>query len=88
MKLIPTPKPLPAGNKSLSQGVELAASVAVFFLLGFGLDAWWGTTPFLMIAFVVFAMVGQSVKMYFAYSSDMKRLEAERVEAGRGSARG
>jgi hypothetical protein len=34
-----------------------------------------------MIGFVVFSVVGQSVKMWFAYDARMKTLEAERREA-------
>lgn len=85
MKLIPTPKPLPAGDRGISQGAEFAGSVVVFFLIGLGLDAWLGTTPIFMVALVVFATVGQFVKMWYAYSAEMTRLEAERAEVGRSS---
>ncbi|MEY2966598.1 MAG: AtpZ/AtpI family protein [Ilumatobacteraceae bacterium] len=68
----------------MSQGVELAATVVVFFFIGFGVDAWVGTTPLFIIAFTVFAMIGQSVKMYFSYAAAMTRLELERAEAAKG----
>lgn len=88
MKLIPTPKPLAHGDRGISQGAEFAGGIVVFFLLGFGLDAWLDTTPLFMVALVVFATVGQFVKMYFVYTQDMKRLEDERASAARADRRG
>jgi F0F1-type ATP synthase assembly protein I len=52
--------------------------------MGWGLDALFGTVPLFMIAFTVFAMVGQFVKMYFIYSRDMRHLEDQRAEMVRG----
>jgi F0F1-type ATP synthase assembly protein I len=52
--------------------------------MGWGLDALLGTVPLFMIAFTVFAMVGQFVKMYFIYSRDMRHLEDQRAEMVRG----
>lgn len=85
MKLIPTPKPLASGDRGISQGTEFAGGIVVFFLMGLGLDAWLDTTPVFMIAFVVFATVGQFVKIWYSYSNEMQRLEAERADANRGS---
>ena len=86
MKLIPKPKPV-ALDSGVSQGAELAASIAVFFLFGFGLDAWLGTTPAFMIALTVFAVIGQFIKMYYSYSSAMRHLEEERASNVRGESR-
>jgi len=62
----------------------LAGIVVVFFLIGFGLDSWLDTRPLFMIALVVFAVVGQFVKMYFVYSHQMTALERERAVSARG----
>ena len=62
----------------------MAGGVLVFFLLGFGLDAWLNTTPLFMITLTLFAVVGQFVKMYYVYSSAMRHLEKERADASRG----
>lgn len=86
LKILPTPKPPAALDSGVSQGAELAGGIVVFFLLGFGLDAWLDTTPVFMIVLTVFAVVGQFIKIYFVYSKEMGRLEAERARATRGEA--
>jgi F0F1-type ATP synthase assembly protein I len=83
LKLLPKPKPVSL-ESGVSQGVEVAVGLVVFFLMGWGLDTWLGTVPIFMIGFTVFAMVGQFVKMYFVYSRDMRRLEDQRAESVRG----
>ncbi|MSZ80164.1 MAG: hypothetical protein F2713_01155 [Actinobacteria bacterium] len=85
MKLLPKPKAPVAMDAGVSQGMELAGSVVVFFGIGFGIDAWLNTTPLFMIALVLFAVVGQFVKMYYVYSSAMRHLEEKRVEESRGT---
>ena len=83
MKLLPKPKPVSL-DSGVSQGIEMAVGLVVFFLMGWGLDALLGTVPLFMIAFTVFAMVGQFVKMYFIYSRDMRHPEDQRAEMVRG----
>lgn len=61
--------------------MEFALTVAVFLGLGWLVDGWTNTRPAFTIAFVVFSMVGQFVKMWFAYDARMKTLEAERRQA-------
>lgn len=85
MKILPNVNTARPGNTSVSQGAEFAGSIVVFFLLGFGLDAWLGTTPVFMIALVVFATVGQFIKAYYLYSQQMEKLERERADKVRGS---
>ncbi|MEY3680527.1 MAG: putative F0F1-ATPase subunit Ca2+/Mg2+ transporter [Actinomycetota bacterium] len=65
----------------LGQGMEMALTLAVFFGLGWLIDGWLGTRPAFMIALTVFAVVGQSVRMWIEYDARMKRLEAERKAA-------
>ena len=83
VKLIPTPKPLAPSNRAISQGTEFAGGIIVFFLIGLGLDAWLGTTPFFMVGLVLFSTVGQFIKIWFSYSQEMDRLQAERGAAAR-----
>ena len=85
MKLLPKPKAPVALEPGVSHGMELAGSVVVFFGIGFGIDAWLGTTPLFMIVLVLFAVVGQFIKMYYVYSSAMRHLEQKRVEESRGA---
>lgn len=85
MRFLPKPKPVSGIDSSISQGAELAGGVFVFFLIGFGLDAWLDTTPWFMIGLVLFGVTGQFVKMYYSYSARMHTLEQERSEAARGA---
>ena len=75
--LLGRPKPGPV-DSNLGQGMEFALTVAVFLGLGWLVDGWTNTRPAFTIAFVVFSMVGQFVKMWFVYDARMKTLEAER----------
>lgn len=84
MKLLPKPKPVTSANTNLSQGIELAAGIFVFFLIGLIIDAWLNTTPMFMIVLTVFSVVGNFVKMYYAYSNTMAQLEAQRAKNARG----
>ena len=80
MKFIPTPKPTAMVDRGISQGAELAVGVLVFFGIGFAVDTWLGTTPAFMIGLTVFGVVGYFVRMYYAYNSEMTRLERERAD--------
>lgn len=84
MKLFPKPKPMTQANTNVSQGIELAAGIFVFFLIGLGIDVWLGTTPVFMIALTVFSVVGNFVKMYYAYTHTMTLLEAQRAKNAQG----
>lgn len=87
MKLRPQTHSRTGASDTLGSGAELAGVVVVFFLIGFGLDTWLNTRPVFMIALVLFAVVGQFVKMYFVYSHQMQALEQERAVAARGGQR-
>lgn len=87
VRLLPKPKPMAPIDSSISNGAELAGGVLVFFLIGFGLDMWLDTTPWFMIGLVIFGVVGNFVKMYYAYSARMQTLERERAESARGIAK-
>jgi hypothetical protein len=64
---------------TLGHGMEMALTVLVFLGLGYGLDRWLGTKPVFMIALVVFAMVGQFIKIWLSYERTMRTLDAERA---------
>jgi len=83
VKLIPKPKPVVL-DSGMSHGAELAGGIIVFFLIGFGIDSWLGTTPVFMIGLTVFSVIGQFVKIYYSYSSAMRHLEEERAASARG----
>ena len=78
--------PRVATNDPVTQGIDNALAVAVFFGIGFALDHWLGTTPWLMIVFVVLGGVGVFAKMKYRYDEQMAAHEAarrERAAAGR-----
>ncbi len=79
-----------AGNRAGSSGqtvngAEIAVGVLVFFLIGWGLDSWWGTTPVAMVLATVFGTSGYFIRTYYAYTQAMTSLEKERssVSGGR-----
>jgi len=93
VRLLPDPKivrriagnPRAAENSAggLGHGAEIAFGVLIFFLIGFAIDHFAGTTPVFMIVMTVFSCVGNFVKMWFGYDTQMKRLEEERAETRR-----
>ena len=87
MKFLPKPKPVSGMNTNVSQGAELAVGILVFFLIGLGIDAWLGTTPVFMIALTVFSVVGNFVKMYYAYTNTMEQLEEQRAKNASGASK-
>jgi F0F1-type ATP synthase assembly protein I len=63
-------------NRGLSNGMEFAGVVLVFFFIGFGLDKWIGTAPWFSIGLTLFGVCGVFLRTYFAYTADMARHEA------------
>jgi F0F1-type ATP synthase assembly protein I len=72
-----------AFGDALATAFEFAATVAIFFAIGYGLDRWLGTTPLFMVVLFLLAIIGKSVKLYYQYSADLDR----DVEARRDAAR-
>lgn len=68
-------------NRGLSNGMELAGVVLVFFFIGFGLDKWIGSGPWFTLGFTLFGIVGTFLRTYYAYSADMARIEAQRQQS-------
>jgi F0F1-type ATP synthase assembly protein I len=60
-------------SNAFSRSFEIAGLLALFALAGLGLDRWLGTSPVFVIIFSVFAFIGQFVRMYYAYVTDMAR---------------
>lgn len=71
-----TPSVDGAGAGALGHGMDMAITVLVFLALGALLDRWLGTKPLFMIIFVVLALVGRFIKIWFDYDSAMKSHEA------------
>jgi len=87
VKLIPR-KPINADD-NLGRGMDMALVTLVFLGIGYVLDRSFDTKPVFMIGLVVFAVIGQFVKMWYAYDATMQRLEDERrtgATAGRARA--
>lgn len=59
-----------------TRGLELAITPVVFGGAGWLLDGWLGTGPWLAFALAAFALVATVAKMWFAYDSEMRRLES------------
>jgi F0F1-type ATP synthase assembly protein I len=76
VKLLPR-KPVDTAD-NLGRGMDFALVTLVFLGLGYLLDRWLGTEPLFMIGLVVFAMVGQFVRMWYGYDAAMRQLEEER----------
>jgi F0F1-type ATP synthase assembly protein I len=62
---------------TLARGFELAATTAIFGLLGWLVDRWTDTQPLFMLIFGAVAVVGQFVRFWYAYDNEMRRHEAE-----------
>ena len=78
MKLpAPTPRARTAGNDTAVQGLDAALAVALFFGIGYGLDRWLGTGPWLMVVFTLLGGVGYFLKFKYRYELEMQRHEAE-----------
>jgi F0F1-type ATP synthase assembly protein I len=80
--------PRVATNDSVNQGIDNALAIAFLLGVGFLLDRWLGTTPWLMIVFTVLGGIGVFAKMKYRYDEQMAQHEAERRErasAGRAS---
>jgi hypothetical protein len=77
---VPPRSDKPALNELLgdesARGIELAVTPVVFGGLGWLVDGWLGTGPWLAIAFAAFALVGTVAKLWFSYDAEMRELES------------
>lgn len=56
---------------------ELVVSPLLFALVGYGLDRWIGTTPWLTVVFAVVGLGGAVAKIYYTYDLEMQAHDAE-----------
>lgn len=82
MKLTPTPR-ITRTNDTIGRGMDAALVMAVFVGIGFLLDRWLGTSPWLIVACTVVAALGIFATLKYRYQDTMQRLEAERRALGR-----
>jgi MFS-type transporter involved in bile tolerance (Atg22 family) len=61
---------------ALSRAFEFAATLGLCVVIGLFLDRKFGTTPLFMIGLSIFSLVGQFIKLWYAYDAEMKRHEA------------
>jgi F0F1-type ATP synthase assembly protein I len=66
---------------ALSRAFEFAATIALFAGLGWLLDRWWHTKPVFLLVFLLFGVIGNFVRFWYAYDAQMKRHEAELVQS-------
>lgn len=59
--------------------MDIALVALLFLFLGWLLDRWLDTRPLFMIVLSLLGLIGQGVRMYYAYELKMRELEAERA---------
>jgi hypothetical protein len=79
MKLLRQNLRAPRSDDTLGRGMDAALTVALFFGIGFALDAWLGTRPIFMIALTLLAALGTFLSLKYRYDARMTELEAERA---------
>jgi F0F1-type ATP synthase assembly protein I len=75
VQLVPNRRRLlaPGIGDTLARGFEFAATIAIFFGLGFLLDRALDTTPLFMVLLFVFALVGQTVRAWLHYCDEIDK---------------
>jgi hypothetical protein len=63
-------------SDGLARGVEIVVTPAIFGGLGWLLDRWLGTDPFLAIALGAFGVAGIFAKLWLGYDRDMIQAES------------
>jgi F0F1-type ATP synthase assembly protein I len=66
-----------------TRAIELALTPLLMGFLGYLVDSWLGTLPGFTIVFVVLAVVGMTIKLYYAYDASMRAEEAGKPWARR-----
>ena len=82
MKPLPLPRPPTPKNAELSRGisngVEIAGVLLLFFFIGLGLDVGLHTKPWFTVGLTVVGIVGIFARAWYGYTAEMDRLDAER----------
>jgi Flp pilus assembly protein TadB len=68
----------PTADDNLGRGMEMALTLMLFLLVGWGIDQWLGIFPLFTVVLVVLAAVGIFVRLRYTYEAAMLRHEAER----------
>jgi F0F1-type ATP synthase assembly protein I len=63
---------------ALSLAIEFVATPLIFAAVGFFLDRWLGTEPFLLIALGSFGLIGFVVKAFYTYQAAIAAEEADK----------
>ncbi|MEO5899424.1 MAG: AtpZ/AtpI family protein [Ilumatobacteraceae bacterium] len=74
-----SPRTQASTDSNVGRGMDLALVTLVFLGIGYVLDRILDTKPVFMIGMFVFAVVGQTIKMWIGYDAKMKVHEAERA---------
>lgn len=85
-RILGVSKAKPSSDGGLGHGMDLALVSLLFLGIGYALDRWLGTKPVFMISLFLIAMVGQFIKMWYAYDLKMRAHEAERDLGSRSGA--
>jgi F0F1-type ATP synthase assembly protein I len=64
------------GNATLSKGLEFVGVLVVFFGLGWLADRALGTAPLFTIVLILLGVIGQFVRVWYAYDAEMRAHEA------------
>jgi len=65
-------------ERGFSAAFELVATPAVFGLIGYFVDRWLGTGPWIALTLAALVSIYVVWKLWYGYNADMDRLEAER----------
>lgn len=68
-----------AADDTFVQGMDATLTIALFLAIGFGLDRWLGTTPWLMVVMVVLGAIGLFARFKYRYDERMDAHEADRL---------
>lgn len=77
------------GNGSedgLAKAIEIVVTPAIFAAVGYGLDRWWGTGPWLALSFGMVAFILKLLVEWYRYAERMQ-IHEEEIVAGRPSER-
>jgi F0F1-type ATP synthase assembly protein I len=85
VQLVPQQRQLnQAFGEALARAFEFSATIAIFCLIGFALDRWLDTTPLFMVTLFVVVLIGQTVRLWYAYGAAMRAHEEARRQQAAG----
>ncbi|MCY3893947.1 MAG: AtpZ/AtpI family protein [Acidimicrobiaceae bacterium] len=72
----------------LVKALEIAGTLGLFVVAGFGLDYWWGTGPWLALSFGLTAFIVKLVVEWYRYVERMQAHEQEMASSRPSESRG